>query len=168
MFNFSLLSEIEDRGRKIWGFDSFEGFPETSINDETDRTGKGKGHYKTNEKSVIQFLINSGLEKDTLDAQVQLVKGFFPHSFEKYNDEPIALLHLDCDLYKSYMYSLEYFYPLVQEGGVIVFDDYGRKSWPGAKIAVDEFFTGKEKLFKSEIIDRYYFIKNSSMKEQLK
>jgi O-methyltransferase len=29
-------------------------------------------------------------------------------------------------------------------GGIIVYDDYGFHSCTGAKIAVDEFYTGKE------------------------
>jgi hypothetical protein len=163
LYNFSLLSELEGRGRKIWGFDSFEGFPETSNYDETNRTGKNKGHYKTNKESVINYLLNSGVEKDFLDKYIQLVKGFFPNSFDVYEKKPIALLHLDCDLYQSYIDCLDFFYPLVQEGGVIAFDDYNRTSWPGAKRAVDEFFLGKEKVIKSEIIDLYYLLKDSSL-----
>ncbi len=168
LYDFCLLSELEDCYRQIWGFDSFEGFPEPSDYDETHRTGKVQGHYallEANKQSVVNFIINSGVEKEFLDTYVQLVKGFFPDSFYKYNRTPIALLHLDCDLYQSYMDSLEFFYPFVQDGGVIVFDDYARKSWPGAKRAVDKYFLGKGEILKDDLhlTGRHYLIKHHDL-----
>ena len=50
---------------------------------------------------------------------------------------PIALLRLDTDWYKSASHELEYLYPLVVKGGVVIIDDYGY--WKGARKAVDEF-----------------------------
>lgn len=35
--------------------------------------------------------------------------------------------------------SLEYFYPWLREGGVIVSDDYAHLQWPGARKALDEY-----------------------------
>ena len=57
---------------------------------------------------------------------------------------------------------LEHFYPLVVKGGIIAFDEYQSKdAYPGCKKAVDEYFNGKEKILHSEIIDRYYIIKEN-------
>ena len=79
---------------------------------------------------------------------------------KQYGNNSIALLHLDVDLYKSYKDCLDYLYPLVAKGGIVAFDEYQSTSkYSGCKKAVDEFLNGKEKLIKSDIIDRYYFIK---------
>ena len=44
----------DDKNRKIYGFDSFKGFPEP---DKIDLLGKaGKGHYATSYKFVKEFL----------------------------------------------------------------------------------------------------------------
>jgi O-methyltransferase len=42
--------------------------------------------------------------------------------------------------------SLEFFYPKLATGGVVVCDDYGFATCPGAKLAMDNFFKGKSKV----------------------
>jgi O-methyltransferase len=68
------------------------------------------------------------------------VEGYFPAGFDRYSGEPIALLHLDVDLYQSHKHCLEWFEPLVAPGGVIAFDEYRNPTWPGATQAIDEYF----------------------------
>ena len=50
---------------------------------------------------------------------------------------------MDCDAYTSHIDSLNFIYPRMSTGGCIVFDDYNEKKWPGAKKAIDEFFSDK-------------------------
>jgi hypothetical protein len=57
----------------------------------------------------------------------------------------IALLRLDTDFYASTRQELEYLYPLVVSGGVVIIDDYG--FWQGARQAVDEFLADKPEIF---------------------
>jgi hypothetical protein len=45
------------------------------------------------------------------------------------------------DLYKPTLQSLEFFWPKLVAGGVVVCDDYGFTTCPGARRAMDEFFT---------------------------
>jgi len=49
-----------------------------------------------------------------------------------------ALVNIDVDLYNPTKAGLEYFYPLLSPGGVIIVHDYNHK-WPGIKKAADEF-----------------------------
>ena len=53
-----------------------------------------------------------------------------------------ALVHLDADLYKPQLSGLEYFYPRVSRGGVIIIHDCNNEYF-GSKKAVDEFFLDK-------------------------
>jgi hypothetical protein len=145
--------------RQIFGFDSFEGFPDPS---PEDLPGKARrGHYKTNHASVVSFLVNSGLDPAFVEARIKLIPGFFSESLPKYDGRPIALLHLDVDIYSSYKETLEYFYPLVAPGGVIAFDEYqSTEKYPGARKAIDEFFADRpERIRPSTIVDRYYTVK---------
>lgn len=73
-------------------------------------------------------------------------KGPFEETITQINIENLCFAHVDCDIYKSVMDCCCFIYPRIIRGGVIVFDDYGRKSCPGAKIAVDEFFIGKPEI----------------------
>ena len=52
-------------------------------------------------------------------------------------------LAIDLDLYEGVRDSLGFFYPRMAPGGVIVLDDYGFASCPGARAAADEFFDDK-------------------------
>ena len=45
-------------------------------------------------------------------------------------------MHVDVDLYEPTDEVLRYFMPRMSPGGAIVSDDY---SWPGARLAVQEF-----------------------------
>jgi len=57
-------------------------------------------------------------------------------------------VHIDVDIYQSVKDCCEFFYPRLHAGGVMLFDDYGKWTCPGAKLAVDEFFATKpEKRF---------------------
>ena len=40
----------------------------------------------------------------------------------------------------------EFFYPRMQAGGILLFDDYGYPSCPRAREAVDEFFADKPEI----------------------
>jgi O-methyltransferase len=51
----------------------------------------------------------------------------------------IALLRLDTDWYESTSHELNHLYPRLQQGGVLIIDDYG--AYQGARKAVDEYFS---------------------------
>ena len=76
------------------------------------------------------------------------------------------LLHLDCDLYESYLTCLNNLYKNVVNKGVIVFDEYYSHKYPGARIAIDEFFEDKKGTFEyyvtSEGHERWCFIKEEN------
>lgn len=70
---------------------------------------------------------------------VHLYKGWIPSRFNDVEDRQFAFVHIDVDLYDPILDSLNFFFPKLVKGGVIVFDDYGITQFPGAKKAVDEF-----------------------------
>jgi len=105
--------------------------------------GIKKGHFKTPETSVRNYLSNSGIDQDFINKKVVLVKGLFEDTLRTYNGKQVALLHLDVDLYQSYKECIEFFYPRVAKGGIIAFDEYQSTEWPGAKKAIDEYSAGK-------------------------
>ena len=74
-------------------------------------------------------------------------KGLFPKSAEGLEDMPYAFAHFDVDLYESTRACLEYFYPRMISGGVIVSHDYSLLA--GVEKAFQEFFVDKPE----EIID---------------
>tara|TARA_B100001094_G_scaffold101258_1_gene97406 strand:+ start:196 stop:942 length:747 start_codon:yes stop_codon:yes gene_type:complete len=81
---------------------------------------------------------------------VSLLKGKFEDTLDKL-DEDINILHIDCDLYDSYLECLNKLYKKIVSGGSIIFDEYYSHKYPGARIAVNEFFTDKEGYFEKYI-----------------
>ena len=59
------------------------------------------------------------------------------------SDSRVAFAHVDVDVYQSVWDCCEFIYPRLTTGGVMVFDDYGFPTCPGARKAVDEFFANK-------------------------
>jgi O-methyltransferase len=57
---------------------------------------------------------------------------------------PFALAHVDVDVFAVTRYALEFLAPRLVAGGMIVVDDYGFTTCPGAKQAVDEFAAGHQ------------------------
>ena len=69
-----------------------------------------------------------------------LYKGWIPARFDEAKDKTFSLVHIDVDLYEPTLASLAFFWPRISAGGMIVCDDYGFESCPGARRAMDEFF----------------------------
>lgn len=58
----------------------------------------------------------------------------------------VSLLNIDVDFYPAARTALEYFYPRMVKGGIVLLDDYG--VFPGETKAADEFFEGRAEIKK--------------------
>jgi hypothetical protein len=92
----------------FYGFDSFEGLPEPwSV-------------YQAGEFDL-------GGDKPPMPENVSLVKGWFDESlptFLREHDEPVAFVHIDCDLYTSTKTVLDLLAPRFVPGSRLVLDDF--------------------------------------------
>ena len=91
--------------------------------------------------------------------QVTVIKGFFHDTLAALKTERFSLVHVDCDLYDSYLSCLEFAYPRMLPGGYMVFDDYGSPVYVGARRAVDEFLANKPEriqFFPEAVVWRYF------------
>mgnify|MGYP003123438180 CR=1 FL=1 len=153
--------------KEIYGMDSFEGFPisEHHINDLPERFNDlyqnnlisldhlEKAKARTQNFKSLDHLegeyfeqINNIFKNTEQFSNVTLVKGIFSDTTPNFNKK-ISLLHLDCDLYKSYLTCLNNLYKNIVNNGVIVFDEYYSHKYPGARIAIEEFFKDKKGYF---------------------
>jgi len=136
------LMEIRKR-RDLFLFDTFSGMPEPSKKD-------GQGAHD-------QFLAEGDWCLATLpevrnnlrltgypERRIHYVVGPVEKTIPKAAPDSIALLRLDTDWYTSIRHELEYLFPRLSPGGILIIDDYF--FWPGCKTAVDEYFNGTVKL----------------------
>jgi hypothetical protein len=123
---FILKHGRRDRAHHI--FDSFEGL---SAPDAIDGAYWNKGSLSSAE-SVIRENLKSF-------SNVQYYRGWIPDRFPEVADRRFCFVHVDVDLYRPTKDSLEFFFARLMPGGVIICDDYGFDTCPGARKAMDEF-----------------------------
>ena len=72
-------------------------------------------------------------------------QGYIPDSLTKKPDAPetIFYLHIDLNSAKPTESALDFFYPRLVPGGVILFDDYGWDAYEDTKHAIEDFFEDK-------------------------
>ena len=75
---------------------------------------------------------------------IRFCRGHFPATASAIPpDEQFALVHLDADLLRPTLYALQFLYPRVVPGGLMIIHDYSSTARPGIAEAVDGFFKDK-------------------------
>lgn len=129
-----IIAFYKNINKNFYLFDTFEGLPQADIN--FDNYHKKNDFNETSYEEVSEGLI--GYEN------IFIYKGIFPQDHgDKIKHNKFSLVHLDVDIYKSYMDCLNFFYPRMTDGGIIILDDYFSPNCEGAKIATDTFFADK-------------------------
>ena len=76
-----------------------------------------------------------------------LLPGIFPEETSGRILGKLALLHCDVDVYSSAKGVVEWAYPLISQGGAIIFDDYGFSGCEGVTRLVNELRIDSQFLF---------------------
>ena len=69
--------------------------------------------------------------------------GYIPDTFAHARIDQLAYAHVDVDLYQSVLDCVEYVYPKLVPGGILMFDDYGFPSCSRAREAADRAFASR-------------------------
>ena len=153
LLNFAKFLEIlcpGDRTKKVIGFDHWKGLGNFTKEDGPgyEYCGSVEGGWNPSEfKNTLDQLIDTFHEDSFVPKapRIQLVDGDInetAHNFVKNNPGlRISLLHFDADQYQPTLAGLKAFYPLVVTGGIVLFDEYGIKEWPGESKAFEEYFS---------------------------
>jgi glycosyltransferase involved in cell wall biosynthesis len=124
-----LAHYARQHNRLVFLFDTFDGF------DAGDLTGI--------DASVSREFHDTSLDlvrENVGDGSVVYVKGHFPGSItDEAAARRFAIVHLDCDLYEPMRAALEFFYPRLSPGGLMILHDYSSVCWVGVKQAIDEY-----------------------------
>lgn len=148
--------------KHIFGFDSFAGFddsiaPDLELGGAHTEQRRVAGFNRTSLRYVSNKLTDFGVAD-----KVTLVPGYFAETLHQQATQQFSFVHLDCDIYQSYLDCLEFFYPRLEPGGIILLDEYDDPSWPGCNKAVDEFLANRpeqlEKLSDNNFI-KYCIVK---------
>jgi len=138
---------------RIFGFDSFEGMPPNTENEDGGRWKEGD--FASPLEATSAFLTRNGIDwKRTF-----LIKGWYSATLtqdliKKYNITKASIIMIDCDIYSSAKESLNFCGPLIKDTAVVLFDDWVDDKEVGEYRAWSEFLT-ENPHFKSEEFGTY-------------
>lgn len=148
--NFASMINICFKDRKLYLFDTFEGFAE-----HEEKYDLGKDYIDNKFFSKYDFKrtnIDIVLEKMMYKENCIVRKGYFPKTAVGL-DEQFAFVSIDVDLFLPTLNALEYFYPRLSQGGFIFLHDYNNNEIFGVKKAIVEYERKYERLKKVPISD---------------
>jgi len=133
------LKQIKSK-KKIFACDTFEGIPK---NDEFVNNPLGKGLFS--DANIEE--ISNRVKAYGLDDIIYLVKGLFENTLKKLNDEKFSLVFLDCNVYNSAKFAINFAYTRLTPDGIFISHCYGinkdSNSLWGESVAVDEYLSSK-------------------------
>jgi hypothetical protein len=104
------LEHNKNAASKFYGFDTFEGLPESF------------GPFGKGSMAVALESLNIN------DPRASFYKGLFQNTLvpflEQYKSERKKLIHLDADLFSATLFALSQLYPYLQKGDIIMFDEF--------------------------------------------
>lgn len=118
--------------------DTFSGVVKAGNNDSI---YKGGEHSDATAKGVLDLAQSLGL------TNVKVLEGMFPdQTGAEVAQAQFRFCHIDVDVYQSASDSMDFIWPRLLRGGIVVFDDYGIESCPGIAKYVNEQKTRADRL----------------------
>ncbi|MBQ7169861.1 MAG: class I SAM-dependent methyltransferase [Synergistaceae bacterium] len=118
--------------RKLYLFDTFEGF------DERNKAFDRAEELSDTGDDFSGTSVDLVLSKMEYPGNCVVRKGWFPDTAEGVDDK-FCFVSIDADLYQPILAGLEYFYPRLNHGGVIMVHDFNYEGYKGSRQAVTEF-----------------------------
>jgi len=141
----SAILEPVNLGRRIYGFDTFEGFPSVA---EQDRAAASqhvrRGDLAADAHEELTGLIAAHDSTRFLGhvPKTHLIKGdareTIPRFVAAHPHLLVSLLFMDFDLYEPTKVALDHFLPRMPAGAVVAFDELDNPLWPGETLAMLE------------------------------
>ncbi len=141
----SAILEPVNLTRRIYGFDTFEGFPGVAEQDlapasEHVRAGDLAADVHDELAQLVEIYDSSRFLGHV--AKVRLIRGDACQTIPAFIAENphlvVSLLFLDFDLYEPTRLALEHFLPRMPRGAVLAFDELDNPLWPGETLAMLE------------------------------
>ena len=142
--NFSAVLEPTNLTRRIYGFDTFGGFPSVTKKDLNRVRSAEKTDLNSNSYDELHELIKVYDSNRFLGhvSKIELIRGnateTIPAFVEKNPHLVVSLLFLDFDLYEPTKVAIEQFVPRMPRGSIIAFDELDNPIWPGETLALLE------------------------------
>jgi hypothetical protein len=141
---FSAVLEPVNLTRRIYGFDTFAGFPSLHEKDRNKLSEIKTGTLSSDSYQELSELIQIYDSNRYLGHinKVELIKGdavkTIPEFIKSHQHLVVSLLFLDFDIFEPTKVAIENFFPRMPKGAVIAFDELDNPLWPGEMSALLE------------------------------
>ncbi len=139
----ALIARDQGVNFKFWGLDTFEGLPPLSETDKQYAPPNAPYRERTFFTETSVGAVRKLLDENGFGQEIQLLAGLFEETLPTLPETSYHFVNIDCDLYEPHIQCLEYFYPRMEKGGIVFFDDYHSIDYPMARQAIDKFMNGK-------------------------
>lgn len=134
---YMMLSTTPPReGQPIFLFDTFEGIPASNLTSAEQAAGFAGRLSDTTMEHVEQVL-------RPWAANLRFVKGDIFETLTTVETGAVAFCHLDLNASAPTVRALEYLYPRLLPGAIVVMDDYGQHDYREQRLAIDAFLADK-------------------------
>lgn len=162
-----------DRGRKVYGFESFQGYQHFSEQDGESKPWVERliGQMQPMER-YMEKMVNLHNDDNFLRGveRCRIIKGDICETVRDFSagalGTRLSLLYFDVNLYEPTLAGLRYLYPLVTPGGVVAFNAYGSPPWQGETSAIEDYFAEigqkvpRMRKFEFSMYPNAYFVKD--------
>ena len=125
--SFLICEQLNSADRRHHIFDSFAGLSNPGPEDGL--------HWQPGQFAVPELAVRKNLQQF---AHVDYHAGWIPATLSRVADKQFCFVHLDVDLYEPTRDASTFFYSRLTPGGILLCDDYGFSTCPGAQQAMNE------------------------------
>ena len=124
--NFNSIEKI------FYLFDTFSGIPESQMSsiEKPDRLQSNLKYPDCYEQTKLNF---------SQFPKARLVRGIVPNSFSEVEIDHVAYLSIDMNITFPERKAIEFFWPKLSSGAMVILDDYGWEGYEDQKQSMDEF-----------------------------
>jgi O-methyltransferase len=137
--------DLRAAGKKFYLYDTFAGLDPRYPNEFASPTAETFAQFSAGEYGAqdIEGYVRRRFQPFDY---VVVTKGVVPDVLHQIAPERIAFMHIDMNSPKAEVGALEVLFDRVSPGGIIVFDDYGWKTFEKQKEAADRFMAARGQL----------------------
>lgn len=121
--------------KMLYMFDTFESFDREEFEKEVNLKRVPDTFYETFKQTDENYVLSIMPYPD----KCRICKGFFPKTTKGVEEEKFAFVSIDVDFEQSIFEGLKFFYPRLNNGGVIFIHDYNNRYLEGVKIAIHRY-----------------------------
>jgi len=125
--------DFNNSGKTFYLFDTFSGIPEEQMTEEE------RPRRIADNEACYEECYDLAVRNFEPFPRAHLVRGIVPSSLAQVEIERVSYLSLDMNIVAPEMAAIQFFWPKLSRGAIVLLDDYGWFEYRQQKIAMDEF-----------------------------